>query len=561
MVKKVTNNTSADLSDWKYPVNVTCDGGPDASFNLLDGHSDVVNNIPLGIDCKVGEDSLPLPDKGCPRGTVPLWTTTNSPAGYVHAGDTVTVHNVLDCVTPGEPSFGTLTVKKTIIYDTMDITGQPMGDFQVTVSCTTPVSVQTITLTHASNYQASTSNLAVGSQCTFTEVLPQNPNVLPPGYQWVATYPAGNQVIIQPGNQTLPLKNERVHNTVSPSEAELDVIKYFTINGALDPNHTMTFQVTVSCTDANGVAASGFSPPVVVNLTPNFITYLDNSIGAVTYSAWTSLPVPLGSTCTISEPLPPPSADLSACSWAPGTPTYGNRAPGSPPQTGPSITLNIAQQPFALYVNNQLLCPPLIVVPPPPNTQTRVCPLLRTMPDGSCCPEGRPWNGRSCGKAPKPTCPPNTTGKYPDCKAIKLTCPSGTTGIYPHCKNTTTRHCPSGYFGTYPNCRKATNSKCPPGTSGIYPICVQNPVCPDGMSGIYPNCTPILILKCPEGTTGVYPNCKGGLTMGRAGPCRNSPRGVVLRSPITGLIARLSGIEVGSELPRLSRPTRRIIGE
>ena len=76
VVKKVTNNTSADLSDWKYPVNVTCDGGPDASFNLLDGHSDVVNNIPLGIDCKVGEDSLPLPDKGCPRGTVPQWTTT-----------------------------------------------------------------------------------------------------------------------------------------------------------------------------------------------------------------------------------------------------------------------------------------------------------------------------------------------------------------------------------------------------------------------------------------------------------------------------------------------------
>jgi len=138
-----------------------------------------------------------------------------------------------------------------------------------------------------------------------------------------------------------------------------------------------------------------------------------------------------------------------------------------------------------------------------------VCPLPLRMPDGECCPEGEPWNGRSCGTstAPPTACPPNTTGQYPDCKPIDLTCPAGTTGIYPDCKKVTKPKCPTGTTGTYPDCRRVTIPRCPQGTTGIYPNCVPNPVCPDGTRGTYPNCTPILIPQCPDGTTGIYPNC------------------------------------------------------
>ena len=37
-----------------------------------------------------------------------------------------------------------------------------------------------------------------------------------------------------------------------------------------------------------------------------------------------------------------------------------------------------------------------------------VCPLPQRMPGGGCCPEGEPWNGKSCGDAPPP--PPPAAG-------------------------------------------------------------------------------------------------------------------------------------------------------
>jgi hypothetical protein len=141
--------------------------------------------------------------------------------------------------------------------------------------------------------------------------------------------------------------------------------------------------------------------------------------------------------------------------------------------------------------------------------KVNACPIELRKPDGGCCPEGQPWNGRSCGNAPPPQCPAGTTGTYPDCKTKVMTCPDGYTGIYPDCKKPSKPKptCREGYLGTYPNCYKPQPKTCPKGTTGTYPNCTAIPQCPANTVGTYPNCTPILILQCPEGTTGVFPNC------------------------------------------------------
>ena len=38
-----------------------------------------------------------------------------------------------------------------------------------------------------------------------------------------------------------------------------------------------------------------------------------------------------------------------------------------------------------------------------------LCPFLQKMPGGGCCPEGEPWNGKSCGNAPPPLPPPDNS--------------------------------------------------------------------------------------------------------------------------------------------------------
>ena len=170
------------------------------------------------------------------------------------------------------------------------------------------------------------------------------------------------------------------------------------------------------------------------------------------------------------------------------------------------------------------------------------CPILQRMPDGGCCPDGQNWNGRSCGNQPPPSCPPNTTGTYPNCTTITnnptpkpkpkprpkptpKVCPDGYTGTYPDCKLILTPKCPDNTIGKYPNCRPIVVKECPKGTSGTYPNCilVEKPRCLYG--GIYPNCNPKprdttpniqgggtlkplnQAPKCPAGTSGIFPLC------------------------------------------------------
>ncbi len=402
-VRKTTTNLSPiQMPNPQFPVTVSCPSGPSTTLSLTaNAAGQVAGNIPVGGTCTITETPPPLLPPipaNCQWVTSLIWGGASHPNGSqiqnvqgLPDPRGIEVHNDFVCNTL---PTGTLTVKKTIIYDTMDWTNHQMGDFQVVVSCANPASVQTITLTHANNYQATALNLPVGAQCIIVETLPQVPNPLPPGEQWVATYVAGQQATIQAGNQTLPLKNLWVENTVPPGQAQLQVTKYFSIYGLSDTSHTMTFQVVASCTGANGLPLG--TSPMTANLTPNDAMGWDASIGLITYEATANFTVPVGSTCTINEPtLPPLSANLATCSWATGFPTYGNDDYGpSGYHTGPTVSLNVSQQASALIVENTLLCPPFLVVPP-------------SGPGKARAPAIQPIQTRSC--------PPGTTPRGSDC--------------------------------------------------------------------------------------------------------------------------------------------------
>jgi hypothetical protein len=368
-VKKTTANSAPSAPPLAaFTVAVTCARnnvpyGPNVTltFNYPpDPPSQVVQTVPIGSVCTIGEAPPPAPVSwpGCNSGFA-AWAppsypnpvgpdnTPQSVSIQDNPNNTLIVHNTFDCLTTGS-----VTVKKRIIRDTVDVTSQQEGLFQVEVACTNPNSLQTATLSLANQYQAVVSGILVGSQCTVTELLPQSPSVLPPGKQWVATYTPDQHVTVQSGNQTVALLNEMVSNTVPPDQAFLIVEKSFEIFGAIDPNHTMTFHVNVSCTGVNGGA------PQLLTMTPTFVVYQTGTV-YVAYSAYVSGGVPVGSTCWVTEPtLPQMSSNLSQCSWAAGTPSYLHRDYLGGSASGPTVTLSHAQREYKLMVFNQLVCPP-----------------------------------------------------------------------------------------------------------------------------------------------------------------------------------------------------------
>ena len=296
-----------DLSSWQYPVSVSCNNGMGGSFNLAAGGSGSLSNIPFGTQCTVTEDpsSIALPTRGCPPRTTPEWQQPGySPVQPVTIGPnpvtTVTVSNVLLCVSK---RMGTLTIKKTALWDGVDHTNQPLGDFQVLVSCQNPSSQQTITLTQAGGYQMALSR-PVGAVCTITEQLPQNPSVLPSGVTWLAT-PASQTITIQPGSQTAQINNTIVS---VPMPSGLRITKTC---GPATPG--VAAEVEADCQIS--VAVIGTNIPATIVITdllqgPINIPGSENKIVSMTSAQnWSCPPMPIFAGSTASCQLP--GADLA----------------------------------------------------------------------------------------------------------------------------------------------------------------------------------------------------------------------------------------------------------
>ncbi len=332
--KQVENHTSANLAGLRYPITVSCPGIPDTHLGLADGQSSVANNVAPSADCKVTEDTqhLPIPDAGkaCPDGATAQWTTTVSPTGYVHAGDAVTVDNVLDC---SKPKFGRLIINKEIHSSTPGLLAAVAGlHYPVTVSCAGQAP-QPLSVVAGQSFPVN--NLPLGISCNVVEsaALPMPRNVCPPG-----TAPQWHRPLYVPGMPvsigaltTVTVKNDIECEKVEPKFGALDLIKRV-VNTTGANLAGKQYPVTIACGGSASTSVNltaGGAPLVVPNL-------------------------PIGGTCTVTEAaLQPPPNTRGVCPE--GSQPEWTPAVGYTP--GQTVAIN-GQAPTTVTLLNTLQCVP-----------------------------------------------------------------------------------------------------------------------------------------------------------------------------------------------------------
>lgn len=411
VTKTITNNTSnTSVNDMTFPATATC-GGVDTNLSLVVGGLAPVYDLPVDAVCSVVETPPAAPTTGCPAGQVPTWVTppTYTPPTVTMAfgtTQTITVNNILNCEPSGVGDGGSLTVKKRFSPGAMVTTFPPGAIFPVQVVCN-PGSTTTLNLTSGNLYTLTIPNIPLNSVCTATELTPLG-ITLANGCQWLTTYQnqigpnqTSSSVTIHTGQNTLYVLNEQFCSPIPAGSAALVVTKQLAIDGTHDPSQTITFTIEVTCPSLNG------GSPQTLTLTA----------GNGSYHPTLNFPVPVGDTCSVSEPsLPSMPSGLSLCSWAAGTPLYANDS-GQGYSYGSSVTLSTAQHIYGLTVANQLICPPqLIGVPTGPTAQPRSCPpgsilqgrecvrpvvcrppLVPGAVAGQCvCPQGSALRGGRC---------------------------------------------------------------------------------------------------------------------------------------------------------------------
>jgi hypothetical protein len=278
--------------------------------------------------------------------------------------------NDKDCI-GGQSGQATLTVTKVVDTDSIDYS---MITFQVAVSCQPPTGsavTSTLALNQTVSYQQTTANMPVGSVCTINELPASSPPGFPPNCQWQPSYPNGQQITLQAGNNTLQVTNEQNCTTLpDPGEANVRITKTPVIDGQVTFTPGVGFPINASCTEPDGTVTD--------------MTY--TATAGWTFSTST-FSVPLNTTCTVNEPPPPLPPGRENCRWLT---TYLFN--GTPVTSFP-VTITTAVSPSNVFeVKNVLDCST-------PAPLTTACPKGERLVDGKCRPACRApehWNGRRC---------------------------------------------------------------------------------------------------------------------------------------------------------------------
>ncbi len=332
--KKVTNNTTADLSGWTYPVFVSCDGGPEIFPILSDGQSLGVDHIPLSVDCKVGEDTIVLPpaERACPPPLLPQWTASVTPTGYLHAGDTATIHNVLDCVRPEKPVDGTITVIKNVTNNTSaDLSG---WTYPASVSCDGGPAV---VLSLTDGQSLAVDHIPFGIDCKVVEdtiIVPVAERACPPPLvpQWTTSVTS-----VTPSDYFHAGDTATIHNILDcvgpekPTETGTLTVWKYVANQTLFDVTPLQFTIDVDC-------GGSVTTMTLANGQSDTVTNL-----------------PLGTNCVVTEtlPLPMPPGIGNECFTPSLVPEWT-----MPIGYYPGQSLQIAAATDAIYVLNTLTCVP-----------------------------------------------------------------------------------------------------------------------------------------------------------------------------------------------------------
>jgi hypothetical protein len=499
VLKLVTNKTGVSLSGVTYPVQVIC-GAPfnqTIILNLTEGIPQTVPNIPVGTNCTVTE-LTPVGTPTCPPPAVAGW----APPVYAPGQNavilappakqpTIIVRDTFQCTAP---PTGSLTVSKTVYYDsTTPLTSLPFP-IEVKVVCTPPLPNPTLMLTGPTMQQVM-QWIPVGSVCTIDETPPP----LYGGCGWITTYPAGPTVTIQPGNQSLQVINNSACGLV-PNSPNLHVYKLLEFQGPSGAELLPTglsFDVQIKCT------------PNTVPAIQNVILNLSNQYRFDTSS------IVVGDTCKIYETIPsmPASYANRQCHW---DITYWNRkaidmAQSALPVSGDSVLIQYPIGTSELSVHNKLVCllPP--ISPPPPGAKHAPLecrsPMTPNAAGSECvCPQGTVMKGREC--VPRLECRSPMT---PNAAGSECVCPQGTVMKGRECVPRLECREPA-----FPN-RAGTECICPPrmvmkGRECVRQIECREPAFPN-RAGTECICPPRMVMKgreCVRMERGDHEQYRGG---------------------------------------------------
>lgn len=287
---------TGEAKDQPFAVSYDCGVGFTGTLNLAKDGQGSVSGIPAGNSCQLSEATPTGNLQAAYKWLDGTWSA-NASNGAITIDDAATVDVILTNHT--EKMFGHVSVVKALAGEGGVVDGTK---FTMHVVCTDGYSTTFEVV--AAQAPVSTSPVAVGSECTVTEV-PATGGLVDDSFGW-ATPPASQKVTVAAADQTIPVV---VTNTTERRFGSLSVQKKL-----VDPDGVYAggnFAGTWVCTYGQGNAA------VVKNG--------DWSVQAGAPAVVVGTGILLGSSCDVSENVLPshPSADTSYL-WSASYSSGGN---------------------------------------------------------------------------------------------------------------------------------------------------------------------------------------------------------------------------------------------
>ena len=356
----------SQLTSMVFPMTATC-GSNTYPLNVSMLSPGIITGIPANATCTVSETLPPPPVNGCSPRQTPVWVNSPSynPASVTIVpgqGPVINVKNTLQCQPIGNGgSDGSIDVTKTVNNLTNGLVSTAGLTYPVTVTC----GGNTTSLTLSEGVAQTVQPINTGTTCTVAEGPIVTPSGCPTDYlpSWSTTITPASVPVNGP-HTPVSIVNTLTCKLIPSGKGWLSVTKVIN-NPDNVPIAGLTFPATANCGGTvTPLVLSTLGPQIVNNLT-------------------------IGTTCTVTETLPPPPT--TGCIGGPSphwvnSPSY---SPASANATGGS--------PATITVTNTITCASQTPPPPPPPPTACKPPLVPGPVPGQCvCPAGKRKRGKTC---------------------------------------------------------------------------------------------------------------------------------------------------------------------
>ena len=369
----------SQLTSMAFPMTATC-GSSTYPLTVSMTSPGIVTGIPANATCTVSETLPPPPVNGCSPRQTPVWVNSPSysPANVTIVpgqGPVINVKNTLQCQPIGTGgSDGSIDVTKTVNNLTNGLVSTAGLTYPVTVTCGSNAT----TLTLSENVPQTVQSINTSTSCTVAEGTIVTPSGCPTDYlpSWSTTITPSGPIQVNGPHTQVTVANTITCKLIPSGKGWLSVNKVI-VNPDNVPVGGLTFPATASCggTDTP-LSLSTSGPQIVNNLTP-------------------------GTTCTVTETLPPPPT--TGCIGGP-SPHWVNS-----PSYAPASTTVTGGSPATITVTNTITC----AAQTPPRPPKCAAPMVPDPKSGECeCPNGMHKRGKRCVEqiACRPPAHPNARG-------------------------------------------------------------------------------------------------------------------------------------------------------